>query len=89
MSEKIVWMIPAEPNWKALYGREGAEFARSRVIGWAAVGTAAKQEIVGIVVDPADPKRLVPAPDVVDPSGGELMRYGYAAGEGAAGGSIF
>ena len=35
-------------------------------------------QVVGIIVDPNDPSTLVAAPDVVDPSGGEFVRYGFA-----------
>ena len=49
-----------------------------RVIGWGGVRHGETSEVVGIIVDPNNPARLVVAPDVVDPSGGEFARYGYA-----------
>ena len=33
--------------------------------------------MVGIIVDPNDPKSLVPADGVVDEDGGSLSRYGF------------
>jgi hypothetical protein len=76
--QTFAWMIAAEPGWKALFGDGGEEVGRSRVIGWAGVEKGDGVEIVGVIVDPNDPKRLVAAGDVTDPSGGKLMRYGYA-----------
>lgn len=77
MGSRTSWMIGAEPGWRALFGIAGEEVGRSRVIGWAGIDGEDGSEIVGIIVDPNDPTRLVPAPDVVDPSGGALMRYGF------------
>ena len=79
MASKIAWMVSAEPGWKALYGIDGDEVGRSRVIGWAGVEGADETTVVGIVVDPNDPTRLVPANETIDPSGGELIRYGFSA----------
>ena len=74
----VAWMIGAEPGWKALFGIDGEEVGRSRVVGWASIAGDDGAEIVGIIVDPNDPTRLYPASRVTDPSGGELLRYGYA-----------
>ncbi len=76
--ETFAWMIAAEPGWKALFGLSGEEVGRSRVIGWAGRQSGDGIEIVGVIVDPNDPTRLVAAGDVSDPSGGKLMRYGFA-----------
>jgi hypothetical protein len=78
MDSKVSWMIAAEPGWKALYGIDDDEVGRSRIVGWAGVERNGGIVLVGVVVDPNDPTQLVPADDVVDPSGGELMRYGFA-----------
>jgi hypothetical protein len=74
----ISWMIAAEPGWKALFAIDGEEVGRSRVIGWGSVQRGNRSELVGVIIDPNDPARLVPAPEVTDPSGGELLRYGYS-----------
>jgi hypothetical protein len=79
MATKIAWMISAEPGWKALYGIDGDELGRSRVIGWAQIASADKTTVVGIVVDRNDPTQLVPATEITDPSGGTLIRYGFSA----------
>ena len=72
-------MIPAEPGWRALFAVDGEEVGRSRVIGWGSVEGAQGPELVGIIIDPNDPTRLVPASAVTDPSGGELLRYAFSA----------
>jgi hypothetical protein len=74
----IEWMIPAETGWRALFELEGEEVGRSRVIGWGGVRSDDAIQVVGIIVDPNDPSTLVAAPDVIDPSGGEFVRYGFA-----------
>jgi hypothetical protein len=74
----FTWMIPAESGWKALFGVGGEEVGRSRVVGWAGLEREAGSEIVGVIVDPNDPTKLVAASDATDPSGGKLIRYGFA-----------
>jgi hypothetical protein len=76
--ETFAWMIAAEPGWKALFGADGEEVGRSRVVGWAGLERGGGVEIVGVIVDPNDPTRLVPAGDVTDPAGGKLIRYGFS-----------
>jgi hypothetical protein len=70
-------MISAEPGWKALWAVDGEEVGRSRVLGWAGIAEADRTRLVGIIVDPNDPTRLVAADTTTDTSGGELMRYGF------------
>jgi hypothetical protein len=78
MGAKIAWMIGAEPGWKALFGIDGDEVGRSRVVGWAGIEGADETTVVGIIVDPNDPTQLVPASEITDPSGGTLTRYGFS-----------
>ena len=77
MSVEHEWMISAEAGWRALFEADGLETGRSRVIGWASVVTDGAARIVGIIADPNDPRRLVPADEVVDDEGGSLVRYGF------------
>ena len=56
---------------------EGVETGRSRVIAWAAQERDGVTRVVGIIADPNDPKRLVPADTVTDEDGGSLSRYGF------------
>jgi hypothetical protein len=77
MSVTHEWMISAEAGWRALFESEGLETGRSRVIGWASIDTDGASRLVGIIVDPNDPRQLVPADEVVDDEGGSLARYGF------------
>jgi hypothetical protein len=78
VSDKIVNLIPAGEGWRALFG-SGSEAARSRVVGWAVVSGDAGERVVGMIVDPNDPGRIVPAPEAMDPESGSFSRYGFAA----------
>ena len=78
MESQVAWMVAADPGWRALFGIVDEEVARSRIIGWAGIQGAEGSKVVGMIVDPSDPTQLVPAPDAIDPNGGELMRYGFA-----------
>lgn len=74
MSDKIENLIPAADGWRALYGH-GSAAQRSRIVGWAVVAN----EVVGLVIDPNDPAKIVAAPAAVDPETGAFTRYGFAA----------
>ena len=76
-------LIPAEPGWKALYGTDGLEESRSRIVAWGIV--EGDHQIVGIVVDPSDRTRLIAASEVVDPDGSTLIGYGYAGAASSEG----
>lgn len=78
MSDTIQNLIPAGEGWRALFGH-GSMAARSRVIAWAIVAGEDGDQIVGMVVDPNDPSRIVPAPGATDPEAGSFSRYGFAA----------
>ncbi len=78
MSEKIQHLIPAADGWRALFGH-GSAAQRSRVVGWAVVAGEEGDEVVGLVVDPNDPSKIVPAPAATDPETGAFTRYGFAA----------
>jgi hypothetical protein len=71
-------LIPAGDGWRALFGH-GSAAARSRVVSWAIVSGEDGDQVVGLVVDPNDPSRIVPAPGATDPEAGAFTRYGYAA----------
>ena len=74
---KLRQLVPAEPGWRALFGVEGEEVGRSRIVAWALVEEQGREEIVGLVVDLEDPTRIRAAPDVVDVEGHRLLRYGF------------
>ncbi len=78
MSDKIENLIPAGDGWRALFGH-GSAAARSRIVGWAVVAGDEGPQVVGMVVDPNDPSRIVAAPSATDPEAGAFTRYGFAA----------
>lgn len=80
MASKIVQIVPAEPGWRAVYAsaEEWQETELSRIVAWALVeDDEGDREIVGMVVDPIDSTRIVPAREAVSPTAGELLRYGF------------
>ena len=78
MSDKVQNLIPAGDGWRALFGH-GSAAARSRIVGWAVVTGEDGEQVVGMVVDPNDPSRIVAAPSATDPEAGAFTRYGFAA----------
>ena len=71
-------LVASEPGWRALFGTaDGVETGRSRIVAWASVERDGTSEVVGVIVDPNDPKRLTAADTVTDEDGGTLFRYGY------------
>jgi hypothetical protein len=76
---RIVSLVPAEAGWRALYRGEYEEDAESaRVVAWALVETAdGSQDLVGMVVAPDEPTRIVPAPEGASATAPEFDRYGF------------
>lgn len=79
MADKILSLVPAQPGWLALYRGEFEEDAESaRVVAWALVESdEGARTIVGLVVDPNDPKAIIAAPDGASPLAPEFDRYGF------------
>ena len=73
---KIQQLVPAESGWKALFEEPTEEITRSRIVGWALVGTGEAIEVVGMIVDPTDPSKVIPAPGASSPGGSAFSRYG-------------
>jgi hypothetical protein len=76
---RIVSLVPAEPGWRALYRGEYEEDSESaRVVAWALVESSdGDQEVVGMVVAPDEPKRIIPAPEGASAIAPEFDRYGF------------
>jgi hypothetical protein len=74
----IQQFISAEPGWRALFEEPDGELTRSRVVGWALVATGKDVAVVGMIVDPVEPTRLLAAPDATSPDGGSFSRYAYS-----------
>jgi hypothetical protein len=77
--ERIVSLVPAEAGWQALYRGEYEEDTESaRVVAWALVeNDEGEQRVVGLVVHPDEPTRVVPAPDGASAIAPEFDRYGF------------
>jgi hypothetical protein len=77
LEKKLIQIIPADPGWRALFGADGEEFGRSRVVAWGLLATEGRDEVVGLIVHPSTPTQIVAASDVVDDEGGRLLRYAF------------
>jgi hypothetical protein len=81
---RIEQLVPAEPGWKAVFKEPDGSETLSRILGWAAIGTQDELELLGIIVDPGEPSRIVPAVAAVSPGGGSFVRYRYLPPEAPA-----
>jgi hypothetical protein len=79
MAPTIHLLVPAVRGWHALYRGEYQEDAESaRVVAWALVDSVdGGREVVGLVVAPDDPTRIVPAPDAASAIAPQFDRYGF------------
>jgi hypothetical protein len=77
---QIKHLVPAEVGWKVVFSEPDGGESMSRVIGWA-VSDGDETEVVGVIVDPAAPSRIVSANDAVSPAGGAFSRYRFVAPE--------
>ena len=78
---RIDQLVPAESGWKAVFKEPDGGESLSRILGWAALGGQEELELVGIIVDPGEPSRIVPASAATSPGGGSFARYRYVAPE--------
>lgn len=79
---RIRQLVPAEAGWKAVFKEPDGSESLSRILGWALAGGDGDEiEVVGMIVDPAEPSRIVNAVDAVSPAGGGFSRYRYVAPE--------
>ena len=74
-------LVPAEPGWKAVFKEPDGGESMSRILSWAAIGGQEEIELVGVIVDPGDPSRIVIATAATSPGGGDFARYRYVAPE--------
>ena len=68
-------LASAHPEWRAVFDDDSLV----RVAAWAVVVEEGEQRVVGIIVDPNDPSRLIPAPEAVTPEGSVFVRYARRA----------
>jgi hypothetical protein len=73
---KIEQLVPAESGWKAVFKEPDGGETLSRILGWAILA-GKDSDLVGMIVDPAEPSRIVAATDAASPGGGGFARYRY------------
>ena len=73
---RIEQLVTAESGWRAVFKEPDGGETLSRILGWALLG-GTKPELVGMIVDPAEPARIVPATAASSPGGGSFTRYRY------------
>lgn len=78
---RIEQLVPAEAGWKAVFKEPDGDESLSRVLCWASAGADDGSALVGMIVDPADPARIVAASAAASPGGGAFARYRYVAPE--------
>jgi len=76
---RIEELVQAEPGWKAMFREPDGGESQSRVLGWAVARGDENDELVGVIVDPTDPSRIVVASEAVSPEGGSFDRYRFVA----------
>ena len=76
----IEQLVSAESGWRAVFAEPDGSESMSRIVGWA----VRDGSVVGLIVDPAAPSKVVPAADASSPSGGKFARYRYVAEKPAA-----
>jgi hypothetical protein len=79
---RITQLVPAEVGWKAVFTEPDGSESLSRILAWAVASDDGDDHgVVGLIVDPAAPSRIVSAVDAVPPAGGAFTRYRYVAPE--------
>ena len=78
---RIEQLVSAESGWKAVFKEPDEGESLSRILGWAIVGSGDKRELVGVIIDPSEPSRIIPAVGAVSPAGGSFARYRYVIPE--------
>ncbi len=79
MAPTIHSIVSAVAGWHALYRGEYEEDSESaRVVAWGLVEAEdGGREVVGFVVSPDDPTKILPAPEAASAIAPEFDRYGF------------
>ena len=78
---QIEQLVATESGWRAVFKEPDGHESLSRVLAWGVVGGDDGAELVGMIVDPGEPSRIVAAAGSVSPGGGSFARYRYMAPE--------
>jgi hypothetical protein len=78
---RIEQLVAAETGWKAVFTEPNGSTSQSRILGWGVLrkgtGAAATDDVVGMIVDPTEPSRIVAATEAASPGGGTFARYRF------------
>ena len=74
---RIEQLVSAESGWRAVFKEPDEGESLSRIVGWAILGSGDERELVGVIVDPNESSRIIPAAGAVSPGGGSFSRYRY------------
>jgi hypothetical protein len=75
---EIEHLVAAESGWRAVFKEPDGGESLSRILGWAIGGDG---DVVGLIVDPTEPARIIAAAGAASPGGGTFLRYRYIAPE--------
>ena len=76
---RIAQLVPAEPGWKAVFKEPDGSESLSRIVGWSVTGDGDDAEVVGVIVDPNEPGRIIAVSGADSPGGGSFSRYRFVA----------
>jgi hypothetical protein len=76
---RIAQLVPAEPGWKAVFKEPDGSESLSRIVGWSVAGDGDDAEVVGVIVDPSEPGRIIAVTGAGSPGGGSFSRYRFVA----------
>lgn len=77
---RVEQLTSAEPGWKAVFKEPDGSESMSRILGWAVLA-GEEGEVAGMIVDPDEPSRIVPASSATSPGGGSFARYRFVQPE--------
>ena len=61
---EIEQLVAAESGWRAVFKEPDGGESLSRILGWAIAGDG----VVGLIVDPAEPSRIITAAGAASPT---------------------
>ena len=64
-------LVAADPAWRAVFDDDSVV----RIVAWAFLGTESR--VAGLIIDPREPSKIVPAHEATTPDGFAFTRYGF------------
>ena len=75
---ELTSVTSAEAGWKAVFASGTDDESQSRIVAW---GVNGQGEVVGLIVDPEDRRRIVAASDVTLADGSAFSAYAFRPAE--------